>query len=117
MALDTFAPPVAPSPGSTMTPALKIREVEFGDGYTQPLPDGLNHIRMTIQLNWDGLTEAEMNTIWAFLVAHKGTTPFYYQTIGDADPRKWTCKEFERRKSSGLFTLSATLVESFLNLS
>src|SRR5690606_29261995 len=44
-AIPTFDPPFAPSPGAQNKPEIKILQAEFGDGYSQPTPNGLNHIR------------------------------------------------------------------------
>jgi phage-related protein len=112
MTLKTFDPPVAPSPGTTFKPTLKILEAEFGDGYTQPTPNGLNHIRETVELSWDGLLDWQMREIRDFLIEHKGTVPFYYTPVGDCEPRKWTCREWER-SAKAPWTLKASLVENF----
>jgi phage-related protein len=91
---------------------LKILEAEFGDGYSQPTPNGLNHIRESVELTWNGLLDWEMCEIDAFLRAHKGTIPFYYTPVGDCAPRKWTCKEWQR-SAKAPWSMSATFVENF----
>lgn len=114
MALQTFNPPVAPSPGTGIKRRMKILEAEFGDGYSQPTPDGLNHMRKELSLQWDTLTSAQMLLIDGFFEDHRGTDPFYYQPAGTAAPIKWTCKEWDA-KLDGTWSMSATLVQSFTN--
>ena len=48
MALLTFTPPVGPSPGTAHKPTVNLFETEFGDGYSQPTPKGLNHVRKSV---------------------------------------------------------------------
>ena len=90
----TFAPPVAPSPGGTRKPELRLVESKFGDGYTQSRPDGLNHIREVVALVWDGLTTAEMKLIRDFLRERGGHDPFMFQPHGYDEPVRWRCKDW-----------------------
>lgn len=113
MALKTFRPPVGPSPGTNFKPQVKLLEAEFGDGYSQPTPDGINHIRETVELKWDGLAECEMHAINDFFKERKGSDAFYYKPAGFSKPLKWTCKEWTRDLSDGVWRMSATFVESF----
>jgi phage-related protein len=112
MALSTFTPPVAPSPGTGIKRKLRLLQAEFGDGYTQPTPDGINHMRKTLTLKWDSLTEAQMKAIDDFLSDHAGTQPFYYRPAGHAAPLKWTCAEWEA-SVDGVWRITATFVENF----
>jgi phage-related protein len=66
MALETFSPSIAPSPGTGFTPVIKLREADFGDGYSQSSPDGLNHIKMKVELSWRGLTAAQLSELRSF---------------------------------------------------
>mgnify|MGYP001033354800 CR=1 FL=1 len=113
MALNTFVPPLPPSPGTGRKPALKILAADFGDGYSQPVPDGLNSIRMTVTLTWAVLTEAQMQQIETFFFEHKGTIPFYYKPAGHSGMGKWTCKEWNSSLDEGVWKTSATFVEDF----
>lgn len=113
MPLPTFTPPIGPSPGKTIKPQISLREAEFGDGYSQNTPKGLNHIRQNVDLKWSGLTKSEFQTIVAFFTLMGGYLPFYYQVYGDIKVRKWVCKEWSGGDTDGVFTLSATFLESF----
>ncbi|PVA06108.1 phage tail protein [Thalassorhabdomicrobium marinisediminis] len=94
MALQTFAPSIAPSPAGTITPQVNLRTAEFGDGYTQAGPAGLNHIREVVALKWNGITPAQREELEAFFRAHGGYKAFLYQPYGFATPVRWTCKEW-----------------------
>ncbi|MEP0260490.1 MAG: phage tail protein [Roseibium sp.] len=94
MALPAFAPPVAPSPGTGHNPEISLRKADFGDGYTQSSPAGLNHIRQVITLRWDGLTPDQAAMIRDFLAERGGWQAFWYQPHGHATRVKWTCEEW-----------------------
>lgn len=115
MALKTFNPPVGPSPGTNYKPTIKVLEAEFGDGYSQPTPDGINNIKESVELRWDGLTEDQMRETYKFLFDRKGAEAFYYKPAGYDKPGKWTCKDFGRELAEGYWKMNATLVQSFTN--
>lgn len=116
MSLITFRPPVAPSPGTGYAPQLKILAAEFGDGYSQPTPDGINHIKDQVSLRWDSLSMEQMHQIHDFFMRQQGTRAFYYTGWGQRGATKWTCKEFAPKQGEdGVWTYQATLVQSFTN--
>lgn len=112
MTFATFVPPVKQSPGTKMAPEIKTLSVDFGDGYTQDQPDGLNNIRQIATVTWSALKIDQFNVLMDFFVGQKGTIPFYY-TLKDGVLRKWTCKEFSGSLDAP-DTFTATLRESFL---
>lgn len=114
--LPTFEPPVAPSPGTTFKPKVKVLETEFGDGYTQSTPNGLNNIREHAQFRWNGLELWQMQAIIGFFEARKGAEVFYYRPAGYADPLKWTCKEWEKTFDNGVWKITASFVQSFTSV-
>lgn len=115
MALPVFNPPIRPSPGTGFKPTINLLAAEFGDGYSQSSPKGLNHIRQTITLKWDGLLLEQFRAIDDFFLERGGYKPFLYQVHGDAKLRRWTCKEFSGQNPPGIFEYTATLVEDFSN--
>lgn len=112
MALPTFTPPVGPSPGTAHKPTVNLWETEFGDGYSQPTPKGLNHIRKNVSLSWSALTFEDMRAIVDFLEARAGCEPFYFQPYGETAPRKWTCKDWSY-SAEAPWKVTAELVQSF----
>lgn len=115
MALPVFNPSIRPSPGASFTPQVKVYEAEFGDGYSQPTPAGINNVRRTVDLRWDALTMDQMHEIDGFFTARRGAEPFWFQPFGMATSLKWICKEWASSHEGGYFKLSAKLVQDFSN--
>lgn len=113
MPVPTFEPPVGPSPGTAHKPIVNLWEADFGDGYSQPTPKGINHIKRSVSLVWNVLTLEQMQEITGFFERMAGSQPFYFQPFGEARARKWTCKEWDFRTEGGIWTVTANLVESF----
>ena len=113
MAIQTFSPPVDPTPGTTHGRKLNILEADFGDGYSQPTPNGLNYIRREVALQWDGLSLAQKQAIDSFMFDRGGTEPFLYTVFGETVERKWTCKDWSAVAEAGRWRMAATLVQSF----
>ncbi|MQV98351.1 phage tail protein [Sinorhizobium medicae] len=113
MVLPTFIPPVGPSPGTSHKPTVNLWEAEFGDGYSQPTPKGINHIRRAVSLAWNALTYDQMRAIVDFFESRGGCEPFYFQPYGEPVARKWTCKDWTSTADSGVWKVTAELVQSF----
>ena len=115
MAYETFYPIVPPSPGTSDKPEIKLLEAEFGDGYSQAVPDGINHIRRNMSLSWDLLTPSQASVIIDFFIARKGCEPFWWTPSDEITPIKWVCKDWDSKKTTGGFIeISAKLKQSFL---
>jgi phage-related protein len=112
MALPTFNPSVAPSPGTTRKPEISLNKSQFGDGYTQASPKGINHIRMTMELKWEGLTPAQVAELEAFFVERAGYKSFKYRHFSETVTRKWTCGEWSASFAAPC-TFSASIREDF----
>lgn len=112
MPLPTFSPPVAPSPGTSHVPTVNLWEADFGEGYSQPTPKGINHIRRKVSLKWDGLSYDQMRAIVDFLENMGGNRPFSFQPYGEPTPRKWTCKDWTY-SADAPWKVTAELVQSF----
>lgn len=113
MGIPTFTPPIGPSPGTSHKPTVNLWEADFGDGYSQPTPKGINHIKRAVSLKWAVLTLEQMQEITGFFERMGGNQPFYFQPFGEHRTRKWTCKEWDFTTDSGIWTVAANLVESF----
>jgi phage-related protein len=115
MSFTTFNPPVPPSPGTSDQPRIRKLEAEFGDGYSQAVPDGLNHIKREISLDWDLLTPTQSNDIIAFFRARGGCEPFFWTPSDETTALKWICEEWsEKRIEGGMRAVTAKFVQSFL---
>jgi phage-related protein len=62
-------PAITPAYGAEKRSAPVMRRVQFGDGYEQRLRYGLNQNPKTWALTWNNITEANADTIEAFLDA------------------------------------------------
>lgn len=113
MPFETFNPPVRQSPGTKVTPEVKVLTADFGDGYTQESPDGSNNVKEVATLQWNVLLEEDAQAIYDFFVGKKGSTPFYYALTGNA-AKKWTCKVFDREWETPN-KVTATFKESFVH--
>ena len=114
MSLDTFYPPVAPSPGTSRKPELDILKASFGDGYGQSVPNGINHQRQVHNLRWDVLTEGQANAIESFLEAKGGYRAFLYLPHGASAPIAVTCEDWNREfQAAGLSAFTAVFRQSF----
>jgi phage-related protein len=114
MPLTTFVPPIDPSPSTSRKIAFKILQAEFGDGYSQPTPDGINHRRRSLGLSWDVLDDDQADEISEFLTERGGTEPFYYTPPRESAPTKWVCEEFTDDVQDGGFRkITATFKQSF----
>jgi phage-related protein len=111
MALDTFVPPVRQSPGTKIKPTVKIKKAEFGDGYTQKMPDGLNHIRDGVTLTWDTLLPEQAKDMELFMKQKLGTIPFLYD-VDEGEFVRWTCEIWERGRGDQ-HTFTATFEQYF----
>lgn len=89
---DTF-PSISASYGSAGTTDFRIREAPFGDGYSQRAADGLNSVRRIWTLTWENRPDADIATIYDFLIDKLGYEHFLWTAPDESSPRKWICKE------------------------
>lgn len=110
----TFTPPYAPSAnGTSYHEEPRVLRAQFGDGYDQTLPDGLNALRMQARLVWSAIPISAANTIVGFLRANKGAV-FYYTLPDEGIARKWEVMSWDRDFSGGVIgTVTAELRERF----
>lgn len=84
---------------------------EFGDGYAQVIPAGINDNPRKWSLTFDNRPEAEINAIVAFLRAeHRG----FDWIDPDGQPGRWECKSWRAvRQKALLKSASMTFEEVF----
>jgi phage-related protein len=99
MTLLVFTPNYPPTVTVTK-PEVKLLEAEFGDGYTQAAPDGINHIRRVANLSWDYLTAISAQSFDDFFALHGGYKPFWFILSDTGEMVKWTCKEWQRTRGT-----------------
>ena len=95
-------------------PEPRIRSVQYGDGYTERAPAGINAIRRTKTLVFDYRADAEATAIIDFLDARGGWQPFYYADPGSDRIDLYTCNAYDRTHSNGDWhTVSATFEQDY----
>ncbi len=110
MAYPEFKPPVRPRTSSAGV-EIKTISVDFGDGYSQVAPDGLNAARETVTLTWPALAFKQAAQIHAFFKG-RNAAPFLWALPGEA-ARLWRCVKWTRPFSVGTQSMTAELTEVF----
>lgn len=113
--MPTFSPPLDPAVGSSKPVETRVLRANFGDGYTQRAADGLNVIIRKPKLKFDGLTEAQADTIEAFLEAREGHENFDYTLPNESTSRKFICQTWTRtpKTTTGFIEMTLDLEEVF----
>jgi len=86
-----------PSYGAELGTEPKIREANFGDGYSQRAGLGINNIQDEWNLPFDDRSTSEMNEIKSFLRARNNGQSFRWVPYGEVEAvsvlcRKWSIK-------------------------
>jgi phage-related protein len=107
-------PDIAPNYGATKQSQPRVRNVQFGDGFSQRLRYGLNQDAKVWDLTWEHISEADSDTIEAFLEARGGAEDFEWSPPDETETYKWICQRWSKRlTASGLNSLSATFQQVF----
>ena len=103
------------SQSSTQTRTHRGLVSELGDGYKQVVKDGTNDSRSTWNLVWEGLNEAEKNTLDGFLNGIGNWDVFQWRAFGDANTKDWRIIESHSVNTQGgdVYTISTQVEEFF----
>lgn len=112
--MDTLTPALNPSmSGSSGSEAPRVIRAQFGDGYAQSSPDGLNVSPLAFNAMWENMLNADAESIKTFLRAHVGQT-FYYLLPSEVSARKWQASKWSWNYTSGeTQSLTVSLEEHF----
>jgi phage-related protein len=112
--MDTF-PAIQVHYGSAPQPVKpRVQRLDFGDGYSQRIGQGLNPISEGWDIILKDITAAEKDTVVVFFKDKNGTEAFYWTPIGESTPRQYTCPEWLPVPQEGqLWTVTAKFVEEF----
>ncbi len=103
----------AESDGSDVGYKARVLKAQYGDGYAQTTPDGLNPVMQTWRLKFDDVDNAIGNDIMAFLKAQVGTA-FDWTPKWATNAIKVSCEEWNRGIARGdLSNISATFEQKF----
>jgi len=93
----------------------RIMEASFGDGYSQPLPDGINAFEERWNLSFSNRPKADIDTLRTFLDAVGNHISFNWTAPDDVSAKKWVVKGpyrlSDREANTG--SISCTLVRWF----
>lgn len=91
----------------------RIREVQFGDGYSQVVEDGINTKVQTWPLVFEGGI-TDMQPILDFFDRHKGSKSFYWTPPGTEDPLLFRARNVGlTSKGGGIFSVSVEFKQVF----
>jgi phage-related protein len=96
---------------SSRTKKQRIIQAQFGDGYSQETPDGINSILETWSLRWSNLTTSERDTLVAMLDSVGSTGIITWTPQGETEKTyKMTPDGYSESWSSGdLHNISLSL--------
>ena len=103
MALLTFPANSKLSPFE-LAKSPRLFETEFGDGYSESIPDGLNHMLLPdMELSWNNIYQSEAAAFDSFLTARGGIEPFYYTLAPiEVSARIFKCKKWRTIYKEGV---------------
>lgn len=114
MPLETFTPVNAPNVGMAVAHEPRVLIAQFGDGYDQRIPDGINHQRRNWSLRWGPITPAAADYIENFLLARGAHQPFWWTPPRYLAPVKVRCPKWIRTEEQwNASSIEAGFVEVF----
>jgi phage-related protein len=82
MTIATFIPPVNPSYATQSSVSIKIKNIQYGNGYEQRARDGINNVQKRYKLAFENITQSQLTTIRDFVITNAGVEAFYYSVPG-----------------------------------
>jgi len=107
-------PAVAPSYGSNGVTEFGVLEADFGDGYSQRAADGLNSKKINWSLTWENRPDADIASLYDFLIDKLGYIAFLWTAPDESAERKWIARSLTKTPvASGFSTLRTEFEEVF----
>ena len=103
-------PSITPSYGIRKTSSPKVRQVQFGDGYSMRTVFGLNQNLKSYSPTWQNISETDADTISDFLDARAGQESFDWTPPGETSSSKFICQAWTKSIS---YKNRATIQASF----
>lgn len=104
---------VKPDQGASKSVEARVLSVQFGDGYSQEVADGINNLVETWTVSFTNRTQAEIQAIDDFFTALRGYLPFQW-TTPDGKIKLFKCKKWTPSYSHSLdSSLTATFTQHF----
>ena len=90
--------PSAPNPGYGINKSSspKVKQVQFGDGYSMRTVFGLNQNLKSYSPAWRNISETDADTISDFLDARGGQESFDWTPPGESSASKFICQSWSK---------------------
>lgn len=103
-----------PSKNVSKTVKTRTREANFGDGYSQRVPDGINNILREWRLTFENRSIDTANQIIGFLESKNGSESFSWTPPNSPVTYKVVCMEWSELDTSHISkTINATFKQVF----
>jgi phage-related protein len=100
-----------PDQGCDVQTSLRFRKAEFGDGYEQRIPDGLNYIKETWSVSFTLRTKTEILAHDTFLRANAASFDW---VTPKSESKKFKCENWSMSPMhDGNWSLSGTFEQVF----
>jgi|TARA_R100000479_G_C6341826_1_gene185629 phage-related protein len=111
-----FSAAVPVDKGFTRQSKPKIHMMDFGDGYSQRIADGINNLQQTMQVSFSTRPKAEIDDLVAFFESLGGVNKFE-MTIDDTNGNetiKVLCQEWSQTWAfDNFYSLQATFIRCY----
>lgn len=98
-----------PSIGFNSSSTPRVRTAKYGDGYVQRVPDGINNIDQTWELQFQSQEIDTANSIENFLAARGGSVSFSWLPPGETSEVRVICPKWSKNYESSITrSISAT---------
>lgn len=87
------------SAGTTLTEEPRVKKAQFGDGYEQRAPDGINNTPQVWELSFDQVDDAVADDMVAFL-RQQGGMAFNYVPMRSTTALRFKCERWTRSYST-----------------
>ena len=100
---------------STRTKTYRVLKAQFGDGYSQTAPDGINHTRDSWTVYYVNCDQTRRGVIWTAIDATGGSDYFTWQPHGYPTSLRWKLNSpVDEKPSSGShYTISFNLIQVY----
>lgn len=91
----------------------KVKTIQFGDGYVQDIPDGINNILINAEYMFNNRDLNETTAILHFLETRKGSESFIFIPPAPRNKiKRFKCKQWQDKQSFyGNYSISARFEE------
>lgn len=108
-----YIPDIPASYSPSVEPEFNVDRVQFGDGFEQRRPAGLNSTTESWEVSWNNLSEDKYWEIYNFLKSRKGVYAFLWQPPWEGAARPWVCTNLSSVRPTAPYcgSVTATLRE------